>query len=257
MPDLDRVIPVLLEHGLERLPEHCRLSPGTSPGPRAGQPQPHPVHRWLRLQKPGSGLLQAPCLLAWASPLLVAVGSPLLGHLRAPLSPRVESYSRAQTHSHSPWSLPPLRRGPNEACYSRCPKRQWGRLDRICPSHTRVLRRAGGQGGRSALLQGSPGDLGSCCLVSLSSQGCHPNVHNHSLYLFSTLRVKGEGTTRLLVRMSPRPCTWHCRMQVAVSAMSSPLLPSFLTHPLPHPRGPPEANVGPPNPGCQRGPEAL
>lgn len=166
-------------------------------------------------------------------------------------------FSSAQTHSHSPWSLPPLRRGPNEACYSRCPKRQWGRLDRICPSHTRVLRRAGGQGGRSALLQGSPGDLGSCCLVSLSSQGCHPNVHNHSLYLFSTLRVKGEGTTRLLVRMSPRPCTWHCRMQVAVSAMSSPLLPSFLTHPLPHPRGPPEANVGPPNPGCQRGPEAL
>lgn len=93
MPDLDRVVPVLLEHGLERLPEHCRLSPGTSPGPRAGQPQPHPVHRWLGLQKPGSGLLQAPCLLAWASPLLVAVGSPLLGHLRAPLSPRVESYS--------------------------------------------------------------------------------------------------------------------------------------------------------------------
>lgn len=166
-------------------------------------------------------------------------------------------FSSAQTHSHSPWSLPPLRRGTNEACYSRCPKRQWGRLDRICPSHTRVLRRAGGQGGRSALLQGSPGDLSSCCLVSLSSQGCHPNVHNHSLYLFSTLRVKGEGTTRLLVRMSPRPCTWHCRMQVAVSAMSSPLLPSFLTHPLPHPRGPPEANVGPPNPGCQRGPEAL
>lgn len=166
-------------------------------------------------------------------------------------------FSSAQTHSHSPWSLPPLRRGPNEACYSRCPKRQWGRLDRICPSHTRVLRRAGGQGGRSALLQGSPGDLGSCCLVSLSSQGCHPNVHNHSLYLFSTLRVKGEGTTRLLVRMSPRPCTWHCRMQVAVSAMSSPSPPSFLTYPLPHPRGPPEANVGPPNPGCQRGPEAL
>lgn len=166
-------------------------------------------------------------------------------------------FSSAQTHSHSPWSLPPLRRGTNEACYSRCPKRQWGRLDRICPSHTRVLRRAGGQGGRSALLQGSPGDLGSCCLVSLSSQGCHPNVHNHSLYLFSTLRVKGEGTTRLLVRMSPRPCTWHCCVQVAVSAMSSPSLPSFLTHPLPHPRGSPEANVGPPNPGCQRGPEAL
>lgn len=166
-------------------------------------------------------------------------------------------FSSAQSHSHSPWSLPPLRRGTNEACYSRCPKRQWGRLDRICPSHTRVLRRAGSHGGRSALLQGSPGDLESCCLVSLSSQGCHPNVHNHSLYLFSTLRVKGEGTTRLLVRMSPRPCTWHCRMQVAVSAMSSPSPPSFLTHPLPHPRGPPEANVGPPNPGCQRGPEAL
>lgn len=29
VPDLDRIIPVLLEHGLERLPEHCKLSPGT------------------------------------------------------------------------------------------------------------------------------------------------------------------------------------------------------------------------------------
>lgn len=28
VPDLDRIIPVLLEHGLERLPEHCKLSPG-------------------------------------------------------------------------------------------------------------------------------------------------------------------------------------------------------------------------------------
>uniref|UniRef100_H0VSI3 DNA ligase 1 n=1 Tax=Cavia porcellus TaxID=10141 RepID=H0VSI3_CAVPO len=28
VPDLDRIIPVLLEYGLERLPEHCRLSPG-------------------------------------------------------------------------------------------------------------------------------------------------------------------------------------------------------------------------------------
>ncbi|PNJ41181.1 LIG1 isoform 13, partial [Pongo abelii] len=27
VPDLDRIIPVLLEHGLERLPEHCKLSP--------------------------------------------------------------------------------------------------------------------------------------------------------------------------------------------------------------------------------------
>lgn len=31
VPDLDRIVPVLLEHGVERLPEHCRLSPGTSP----------------------------------------------------------------------------------------------------------------------------------------------------------------------------------------------------------------------------------
>lgn len=28
VPDLDRIIPVLLEHGLESLPEHCKLSPG-------------------------------------------------------------------------------------------------------------------------------------------------------------------------------------------------------------------------------------
>lgn len=31
VPDLDRIIPVLLEHGLERLPEHCKLSPGITP----------------------------------------------------------------------------------------------------------------------------------------------------------------------------------------------------------------------------------
>ncbi|GAB1291578.1 DNA ligase [Apodemus speciosus] len=33
VPDLDRIIPVLLEHGLERLPEHCKLSPGVTPWP--------------------------------------------------------------------------------------------------------------------------------------------------------------------------------------------------------------------------------
>lgn len=46
VPDLDRIVPVLLEHGLERLPEHCRLSPGMSQPevPHEGLTQPHPEH---------------------------------------------------------------------------------------------------------------------------------------------------------------------------------------------------------------------
>nr|KAF6410311.1 DNA ligase 1 [Rousettus aegyptiacus] len=38
VPDLDRVVPVLLEHGLERLPEHCRLSPGVPLKPMLAHP---------------------------------------------------------------------------------------------------------------------------------------------------------------------------------------------------------------------------
>ncbi|XP_006142255.1 DNA ligase 1 isoform X1 [Tupaia chinensis] len=38
VPDLDRIVPVLLEHGLERLPEHCRLSPGVALKPMLASP---------------------------------------------------------------------------------------------------------------------------------------------------------------------------------------------------------------------------
>ncbi|XP_047393787.1 DNA ligase 1 isoform X1 [Sciurus carolinensis] len=38
VPDLDRLVPVLLEHGLERLPEHCRLSPGVPLKPMLAHP---------------------------------------------------------------------------------------------------------------------------------------------------------------------------------------------------------------------------
>ncbi|KAB0398455.1 hypothetical protein E2I00_014843 [Balaenoptera physalus] len=37
VPDLDRIVPVLLEHGLERLREHCRLSPDPCSGRRRGE----------------------------------------------------------------------------------------------------------------------------------------------------------------------------------------------------------------------------
>ncbi|KAG3256388.1 DNA ligase 1, transcript variant X5 [Ictidomys tridecemlineatus] len=38
VPDLDRIVPVLLEHGLEHLPEYCRLSPGVPLKPMLAHP---------------------------------------------------------------------------------------------------------------------------------------------------------------------------------------------------------------------------
>uniref|UniRef100_A0A8B9YL89 DNA ligase n=1 Tax=Bos mutus grunniens TaxID=30521 RepID=A0A8B9YL89_BOSMU len=38
VPDLEQIVPVLLEHGLERLPEHCRLSPGVPLKPMLAHP---------------------------------------------------------------------------------------------------------------------------------------------------------------------------------------------------------------------------
>lgn len=60
VPDLDRIVPVLLEHGLERLPEHCSLSPGMShPGALR---KPDTADSWA--QRLGLALLQAPLALA-------------------------------------------------------------------------------------------------------------------------------------------------------------------------------------------------
>lgn len=50
MPDLDRIVPVLLEHGLERLPEHCSLSPGTTHRPSK-----------LAVAHPLQGRFKGPC----------------------------------------------------------------------------------------------------------------------------------------------------------------------------------------------------
>ena len=58
VPDLDRIIPVLLEHGLEHLPEHCRLSPGTGPsGEAAAPPWAEPA---VGPRSSGPALLRAP-----------------------------------------------------------------------------------------------------------------------------------------------------------------------------------------------------
>jgi len=39
LPDYAAIVPVLLEHGLEQLPKHCGITPGTM-GPKARSPSP-------------------------------------------------------------------------------------------------------------------------------------------------------------------------------------------------------------------------
>lgn len=79
VPDLDRIVPVLLEHGLERLPEHCRLSPGT------GCPwAPRRVDPSLTLHTAGSGAMGAGAALLQVPFLCLFLASSLQGGCEGP-----------------------------------------------------------------------------------------------------------------------------------------------------------------------------
>lgn len=89
VPDLDRIVPVLLEHGLERLPEHCRLSPGN--------PHPAPGAFCLRLRSPSRPWLLPSRAQSSQRSLQEATESP---------PPKASPVPCAKSHSFSPQSSP-------------------------------------------------------------------------------------------------------------------------------------------------------